>query len=88
MPETSFSPELLSKILNELTETKKQLAEIMSGQQAPTAAKPAKANGKGKVTSADNDALAVKMFTKAGFQNVQPRVNYLLLEKPIRRAAG
>jgi hypothetical protein len=78
MPAVSFSPEALSKLLNELTAQRQELAalkaEMVESNKAkigpvtmPVAAKPDKA--------AANNALCIKLFKKAGFQNVVPHQN-------------
>ncbi len=74
LPAATFSPEALCRLVNEVTEQRKLIAELMAGKSA----KPAKR----KVpTSADNDTLAIKIFTKAGFTDIQPRVNLLTFRK-------
>jgi hypothetical protein len=78
LPETTFSPELLSKILNELTETKKQLTGLMAERQA----KPSVSTGDKINLSDKNDKDCIRIFKKAGFKEpLTPRVNILTFRK-------
>jgi len=100
MPAVSFSPEALSKLLNELTAQRAELAELkeqmIEANKAKMdtfakAAKPATMAIAGKTDKAiANEILTVKLFKKAGFQNVVPHVNVKtfnlwMKENPARR---
>jgi hypothetical protein len=76
LPAATFSPEKLAELLNEITALRRETAELKAAAVAP--AKPA--TGKPDL-SAKNDADCVRIFKKAGFKDLQPRVNILTFRK-------
>jgi ribosomal protein L24 len=82
MPAVSFSPEALSKLLNELTAQRAELADLKEKMieankaKMDQIAKPATMSVAGKSeTAIQNELLAIRLFKKAGFQNVVPHQN-------------
>jgi hypothetical protein len=72
----TFSPEKMAEILNEITETRKLVAEQMA-EIAALKAQPAKAkaaNGQSEV-SHKNELAAIKAFKKAGFGIIKPNID-------------
>ena len=95
LPAATFSPEALSKLLNELTEQRKAMALLMA-EHAELKAKvdqPAKMSMAGKTEkSIKNEIAVVKAFKKAGFGNVVPHVDVMTYNRfmlaglrPVRR---
>jgi len=85
-PAVTFSPAALQALIDEVTASRAEMAELKAGlieankRKLDTIAKAAKpapvAVATGKTDkSAANDALCIKLFRKAGFQNVVPHVN-------------
>jgi hypothetical protein len=72
-PATTFSPEALSALLNEVTESRKLMAAQMAEIQelkAANAAKPKAVNGQS--VSAKNELATIRAFKKAGYGVVVP----------------
>jgi hypothetical protein len=77
----TFSPEKMAEILNEITETRKLVAEQMA-EIAALKARPAKAQAaNGQSVSAKNDLACLRIFKKAGFKDVKPRENVLTFNR-------
>jgi hypothetical protein len=80
MPAVSFSPEALSKLLNELTAQRAELAELKAGLIEANKRKlnkiaPVAIAGSKTDKAVENELLCIKLFKKAGFQNVIPHQN-------------
>jgi|ERR1700730_3839650 len=75
-PAVTFSPEQLQGYINEALA--KQRAEFLAAMAEQQAAKPA--NGKSDV-STKNELQTIRVFKKAGFKDIQPRVNVLTFNK-------
>jgi hypothetical protein len=87
-PAPTLTPDALNAIIGE--HVQRALAEQYQQFQAQLA--EAKAAAKGKTSSDDLEAATVKAFRKAGFADVQPRVNTLTydlwLKKGFKVKAG
>jgi hypothetical protein len=70
----TFSPEALAALINEVTASRKLMAEAMAEIAELKSAKTPAANGKSS-KSAENEAKTIKAFAKAGFGKVAPRVD-------------
>lgn len=88
MPAATFSPEALSKLLNELTAQRQELAALKeqmiqdNKRKMDTIAKAPTASMAGKTDrSLRNQIDTVKAFKKAGFGNVTPHVDVLTFNK-------
>jgi hypothetical protein len=73
-PVATFSPEKLAELINEITETRKLVAEQMQEIAELKAAKPQAANGQSAV-SLKNAQATIRAFAKAGFGKVTPNVD-------------
>jgi hypothetical protein len=93
LPEPTFSPEMLSKLLNEMTEQRKFIAELMAERQilnaAASAAKPAKTQTLSVAGKSEkvikNELECIRAFKKLGIANVVPKVNVLTFNKWLER---
>jgi hypothetical protein len=89
MPAVTFSPEALAALLNEVTESRKAIADLTAvvAAQAQNTAKPAKAakptmSIAGKTErSIKNEIETVRAFKRAGFGNVTCHVDVLTFNK-------
>jgi hypothetical protein len=79
-PTATFSPEALQALIEEVSATRKLVAEQMAEIAELRAAKPQAANGKSDV-SAKNELQTIRVFKKAGFKDIQPRINVLTFNR-------
>jgi hypothetical protein len=80
-PVPTLTQEALANLLNEITQSRKELAELKQAM----AAKPAvAANGKSDI-STENERRTKKAFERAGFKDVQPRINILTFNRWIEK---
>jgi hypothetical protein len=90
-PPVTFSPEMLAQIVNELTESRRLIAELMADKakaaaMPATPAKTAKVSVAGKTEKViKNELDAIRAFKKIGISNVQPKVNVLTFNKWLER---
>jgi hypothetical protein len=70
-PPVTLTPEALKNLIDEVTALRAAVAN---------AAKPSAANGKTDI-SAKNDLACIRVFKRAGFKDLQPRINILTFPK-------
>jgi hypothetical protein len=81
-PAVTFTPEQLQQYIDEALA--KQAAAFKLAMADLPKAKPQAANGKSDV-SAKNDLACIRVFKKAGFKDIQPRINVLTFNKWVEK---
>jgi uncharacterized coiled-coil protein SlyX len=87
-PAVTFSPDALAALLNEVTESRKVMAQMQAQMQAMQAKpEPApKASMAGKTDKqVANEIAVVKAFKKAGFGVVKPKLTEYQIDEAKRR---